>query len=104
MAEPQKSSPQHGAGRYVTGSPLEEECDEIDVGTIQGWMRHSGRFLPRSPARGDIGRDAVARHSCAGRFAHVDNLKNDFNGTSKQNTDDGPFVGVGPKPFNVNEV
>lgn len=41
----------------MTGSLLEEECEEIDVGTIQGWMRHSRRFFPRSPARENIAQD-----------------------------------------------
>ncbi|XP_045555739.1 uncharacterized protein [Salmo salar] len=26
---------------------MEEACDEIDVGAIQGWIRHSRRFFPR---------------------------------------------------------
>lgn len=33
---------------------MEEACDEIDVGAIQGWIRHSRRFFPRCLARGDI--------------------------------------------------
>ncbi|GAA6075986.1 uncharacterized protein LOC122881522, partial [Tachysurus ichikawai] len=26
---------------------MEEACDEIDVGAIQGWIRHSRRFFPQ---------------------------------------------------------
>ncbi|XP_039631956.1 uncharacterized protein LOC120543139 [Polypterus senegalus] len=33
---------------------MEEACDEIDVGAIQGWIRHSRRFFPQCPAREDI--------------------------------------------------
>ncbi|RXN20615.1 insertion element IS630 putative 39 kDa -like protein [Labeo rohita] len=36
---------------------MEEACDEIDVGAIQGWIRHSRRFFPRCLAREDIACD-----------------------------------------------
>ncbi|XP_045560151.1 uncharacterized protein [Salmo salar] len=36
---------------------MEEACDEIDVGAIQGWIRHSRPFFPRCLAREDIACD-----------------------------------------------
>ncbi|XP_016112695.1 uncharacterized protein [Sinocyclocheilus grahami] len=36
---------------------MEEACDEIDVGAIQGSIRHSRRFFPRCLAREDIACD-----------------------------------------------
>lgn len=36
---------------------MEEACDDIDVGAIQGWIRHSRRFFPRCLAREDIACD-----------------------------------------------
>ncbi len=36
---------------------MEEACDEIDVGAIQGWIRHSRCFFPRCLAREDIACD-----------------------------------------------
>ncbi|XP_047676533.1 uncharacterized protein LOC113637723 [Tachysurus fulvidraco] len=46
---------------------MEEACDEIDVGAIQGWIRHSRHFFPRCLAREDIACDVdvVARPGCA---------------------------------------
>ncbi|KAK0153012.1 hypothetical protein N1851_005311 [Merluccius polli] len=36
---------------------MEEACDEIAVGAIQGWIRHSRRFFPRCLARENIACD-----------------------------------------------
>lgn len=36
---------------------MEEACYEINVGAIQGWIRHSRRFFPRCLAREDIACD-----------------------------------------------
>ncbi|XP_072554161.1 uncharacterized protein [Paramormyrops kingsleyae] len=33
---------------------MEEACEEVDVGAIQGWIRHSRRFFPRCLAREDV--------------------------------------------------
>ncbi len=49
---------------------MEEACDEIDVGAIQGWIRHSRRFFPRCLAREDIACDvdeALWPPGCAAR-------------------------------------
>ncbi|XP_049319442.1 uncharacterized protein LOC125780972 [Astyanax mexicanus] len=36
---------------------MEEACDEIDVGAIQGWIRHSRRFFPQCLAKDNIACD-----------------------------------------------
>lgn len=36
---------------------MEKACDEIDVGAIHGWIRHSKRFFPRCLASEDIACD-----------------------------------------------
>lgn len=36
---------------------MEEACGDIDIASIQGWMRHARRFFPRCLAREDIACD-----------------------------------------------
>lgn len=36
---------------------MEEACDQIVAGSVQGWIRHSRRFFPRCLAREDIACD-----------------------------------------------
>ncbi|KAL7842660.1 hypothetical protein SRHO_G00243490 [Serrasalmus rhombeus] len=49
----------HQRNRYVVvwDNAMEEACDEIDVGAIQGWIRYSRRFFPQCLAREDIACD-----------------------------------------------
>ncbi|KAL7877278.1 hypothetical protein SRHO_G00039210 [Serrasalmus rhombeus] len=44
-------------GRMPLVQAMEEACNEIDVGVIQGWIRHSRCFFPRCLAREDIACD-----------------------------------------------
>ncbi|KAL7887553.1 hypothetical protein AOLI_G00052740 [Acnodon oligacanthus] len=51
----------HQRNGYVVvwDNAKEEACDEIDVGAIQGWIRHSKPFFPRCLEREDIACDVA---------------------------------------------